>query len=112
MRRRTTTGQIDSALSNDLLSIRKVEVYYKTSRETETMDSDTFKDYLDFLSESGIFADFVDWHFEMNPYEKGGFIIESGAKNPCSENIVTVYLRISEDVNVEDIERILLFEEE
>lgn len=28
------------------------------------------------------------------------------------ENIVTAYLRIYEDVNVEDIERILLFEEE
>lgn len=112
MRRRTTTGQINSALSNDLLSIQKVEVYYKTSRETETMDVDTFKDYLDFLCESGLFADFVDWHFEMNPYEKGGFIIDSGAKNPCSENIVTVYLRISEDVNVENLERVLLFEEE
>ena len=36
----------------------------------------------------------------------------SGAKNPCSENIVTVYLQIGDDVNVEDIERILLFEEE
>lgn len=112
MRRRTTTGQINSALSNDLLSIQKVEVYYKTSQETETMDVDTFKDYLDFLCESGLFADFVDWHFEINPYEKGGFIIDSGAKNSYSENIVTVYLRISEDWNVENIEKILLFEEE
>ena len=76
------------------------------------MDVDTFKDYIDFLSESGLFADFVDWHFEMNPYEKGGFIIESGAKNPYSENIVTVYLRISDDLNVEDIERALEIEEE
>ena len=112
MRRRTTTGQIDSVLSNELLTIEKVEVYYKTSRETETMDVDTFKDYLDFLCESGIFAYFVDWHFEMSPSKKREYIIDSGAKNPCSENIVTVYLQIGDYVNVEDIERILLFEEE
>ena len=112
MRRRTTTGQIDSVLSNELLTIEKVEVYGKTSRETETMDVDTFKDCLDFLSESGVFSDFIDWHFEMSPSEKGEYIIESGAKNPYSENIVTAYLRISDDLNVEDIERILLFEEE
>lgn len=112
MRRRTTTGQIGSVLSNELLTIEKVEVYGKTSRETETMDSDTFKDYIDFLSESGIFADFVDWHFEMNLYKIGEYIINSGAKNLYSENIITVYLRISDDVNVEDIERVLLFEEE
>ena len=112
MRRRTTTGQIDSVLSNELLTIEKVEVYGKTSRETETMDVDTFKDYLDFLCESGIFADFVDWHFDMIPSKKGEYIIDSGAKNPYSENIVTAYLRISDDLNVEDIERILLFEEE
>lgn len=112
MRRRTTTGQIDSVLSNELLSIKKVEVYGKTSRETETMDVDTFKDYLDFLCKSGIFADFVDWHFEMSPSKKREYIIDSGAKNPYSENIVTAYLRISDDLNVEDIERILLFEEE
>ena len=112
MRRRTTTRQIDSAITNNLLSIEKVEIYYKTSKETEAMDSGTFKDNLDFLSESGVFSDFVDWHFEMSPSKKREYIIDSGAKNPYSENIVTAYLRISDDLNVEDIERILLFEEE
>lgn len=112
MRRRTTTRQIDSAITNNLLSIEKVEIYYKTSKETEAMDSGTFKDNLDFLSESGVFSGFVDWHYGMSPSEKGEYIIESGAKNPYSENIVTVYLRVGEDVIGEEIERNLLFEDD
>ena len=112
MRRKTTTQKLHEAISNNLLTIVKVQCSYKSSNRIDEINKEEFKDYLDFLCESGIFADFVDWHFEMNLYKIGEYIIESGAKNPCSENIVTVYLRISEDVNVEDIERILLFEEE
>ena len=123
MRRKTTTQKLHEAISNNLLKIVKVQCSYKSSnrideinkeesKETEAMDSGTFKDNLDFLSESGVFSGFVDWHFEMSPSEKGEYIIDSGAKNPYSENIVTVYLRVGEDVDAEDIERSLLFEED
>ena len=112
MRRRTTTQKLHEAISNNLLTIVKVQCSYKSSNRIDEMNKEEFKDNLDFLSESGVFSGFIDWHFEMSPSEKGEYIIESGAKNPYSENIVTVYLRISEDVDVEDIERVLLFEEE
>lgn len=112
MRQKTTTQKLHEAISNNLLTIVKAQCSYKSSNRIDEINKEEFKDCLDFLSESGVFSDFVDWHFDLSPYEKGGFIIDSGAKNPCSENIVTVYLRISEDVDVEDIERVLLFEEE
>lgn len=112
MRRRTTTQKLQQAITNNLLHIVKAEVYYKTSRKTETIDTDKFKDSLDFLCESGVFADFVDWHFERNISTKYEYILDSGAMNPYSENVVTVYLHVGDDVNVEDIERALLFLEE
>ena len=112
MRRRTTTRQIVSAISNNLLTIEKVECSYKSSSRIDEIDRETFKDNLDFLSESGILADCIDWHFDMSPSKKGEYIIDSGAKNPCSENIITVYLNVGEDVNMEDVEKVLLFEEE
>ena len=91
----------------------KAEIYHKTSRKTETIDVDKFKDSLDFLCESGVFADFVDWHYERNISTKGEYILDSGAMNPYSDNVVTVYLRVADGMNVEDIERtLLLFEEE
>lgn len=112
MRRRTTTQRLQQAITNNLLYIVKAEVYYKTSRKTETIDTDKFKDSLDFLCESGVFADFVDWHFERNISTKDEYILDSGAMNPYSENVVTVYLCVTDGVNVEDIERALLFLEE
>lgn len=112
MRRRTTTQKLQQVITNNLLHIAKTEVYYKTSRKTEIIDVDKFKDSLDFLCESGVFADFVDWHYERTLPAKDEYILDSGAMNPYSENVVTVYLCVADDVNVEDIERALLFLEE
>ena len=112
MRRKTTTQKLQQVITNNLLHIAKTEVYYKTSRKTEIIDVYKFKDSLDFLCESGVFADFVDWHFERNISTKDEYILDSGAMNPYSENVVTVYLCVADDVNVEDIERALLFLEE
>ena len=67
---------------------------------------------MDFLCESGVFADFVDWHYERNISTKDEYKVDSGAMNPYSENVVTVYLRVNDGANVEDIERILKIKEE
>ena len=112
MRKRTTTQKLQQVITNNLLHITKAEVYYKTSRKTETIDTDKFKDSLDFLCEASIFADIVDWHYEKNISTKDEYKVDSGAMNPYSENVVTVYLRVGNDVDVEDIERTLLFLEE
>ncbi len=112
MRRKTTTQKLHEAISNNLLTIVKVQCSYKSSNRIDEINKEEFKDNLDFLSESGVFSGFVDWHYGMSPSEKGEYIIESGAKNPYSENIVTVYLRVGEDVDVEDIEGSLLYEED
>lgn len=111
MRKRTTTGRLNSAITNNLLHIAKVEVYYKTSRKTETTDADKFKDSLDFLCESDVFAGCVDWHYEKNISVKDGYILDSGAMNPYSENIVTVYLRRNEKATDREIKKALLLEE-
>lgn len=112
MRRRTTTRQLQQVITDNLLHVVKAETYYKSSRKTETIDADKFKDSLDFLCETGVFADFVDWHYEKNMSAKDEYILDSGAMNPYSENVVTVYLCVDDDVSVEDIEKALKIEEE
>lgn len=112
MRKRTTTKQLQQAITNNLLHIAKVEVYYKTSRKTETIDVDKFKDSLDFLCESSVFANFVDWHYEKNISVKNEYILDSGAMNPYSENVVTVYLCVADGVNGEDVNKELKMTEE
>lgn len=111
MRKQTTTKQLQNAISNNLLHITKTEVYYKTSRKTETIDADKFKDSLDFLCESGVFADAVGWHFERD-HKLNGYIAECGRKNPDTEIIVTVYLGVGEGVKRKDVDMALSVTEE
>ena len=111
MRKRTTTQKLQEAITDNLLHIIKVEIYYKTSRETETIDADKFYENFSFLCESGIFSDAIGWHYERD-YRTGDYIIETGRMDGNSENIVIAYLRVNDGANVEDIERILKIEEE
>ncbi len=111
MNKITTTQKISEAISNNLLQIIKAEIYYKTSGKTETMDADRFQENLDFLCESGCFADAIGWHFERD-YKSNGYIAECGRMNPDTEIIVTIYFNVGDGVNGEDIERTLLFVEE
>ena len=112
MRKRTTTKQLNSAITNNLLHITKAEIYYKTSRKTETIDVDKFKDSLDFLCESGVFADAIGWHYERDIKSKS-YIAETGRMNPDVEIIITVYLTVCNGASRENVEKELnVIEEE
>jgi len=111
MGRITTTQKISKAISNNLLQITKAEIYYKTSRKTETIDADRFQEDLDFLCESGCFADAIGWHYEW-VHRSDGYIVEAGRMNPDSEIIITAHLNIAKNVTVKDIESVLIIEEE
>lgn len=107
MRRRTTTQQIHEALSNNLLQITKVEVYNKTSRKTDVIDVNTFRENLDFLAESGIFMNCVSWYFENNCDSDSDYIAECCRMDRSVDIIVTVYLNVGDGANGEDIDKIL-----
>lgn len=110
MRKRTTTKQFNSAITNNLLHIAKAEVYHKTSRETEIVDTDKFYENFGFLCESGIFSDAIGWHYGTDT-KTNGYIAETGRMNPDTEIIISVYLDVCEGVKIEDVERTLLFVE-
>lgn len=111
MRKRTTTKQLNSAISNNLLHIVKAEVYYKTSRKIEIIDTDKFYEDFSFLCESGCFADALGWHYEKD-IKSNGYIAENGRMDGSVEIIITIYLSVCNDVSDEDLEKVLLFAEE
>lgn len=112
MQRRTTTRQINTAITNNLLQVVKAECRYKSSDRIDEIGSDTFIENLQFVCESGVFADFADWHYERNLSEKDGYIFSSGSMNPYTENMITVYMRIANGACSENIEKELLFLED
>lgn len=111
MRKRTTTKQLNSAITNNLLHITKAEIYYKTSRKTEILDADKFYENFSYLCESGVFADAIGWHYERD-HKLNGYIAETGRMNPDTEIIVTVYLGVGEGAIGEEIEKMLEVTEE
>lgn len=111
MRKRTTTKQLQQAITNSLLDVIRVECHYKSSRRIDQITSETFKDSLDFLCESGIFSDFVDWHYEKSLSEKDVYIFDSGRMNPDSDTIVTAYFRKNDSTTDGEMQKALLFEE-
>ena len=110
MRKRTTTKQLQNALSNNLLTIEGAESYNKTTHQTDQISADQFKDSLDFLCET-IFYDSVGWNYERN-YKTGNYEIDCGRMNPNTDLIVIAHLCANNNVNSEDIEQALLFLED
>ena len=111
MRKRTTTKQLNSAITNNLLHIEKAEVHYKTSGKTEIIDTDRFTENFSFLCESGVFMNAIGWHYERD-FKTNGYICEVSRMNPDTEIIVTVYLTVCNGVCRENVEKILSVSEE
>lgn len=111
MRKVTTTKKINEAIANNLLQFQNVEVCYKTSSKTETIDTNRFTENFSFLCESGIFMDAIGWHYERD-IQANGYIAECGRMNPDTEIIITVYLGVCNGACREEVEKVLSVSEE
>lgn len=111
MKKQTTSKQLNTAITNNLLHITKAECSYKSSDRIDEISKETFRESMDYLIESGVFADSVGWHYEQD-CKSNAYIAECGRMNPDTEIIISVYLRVCEGVSVESVDKVLLFEEE
>ena len=110
MRKRTTTGQLQQAITNNLLHIEKVEIYHKSTHKTDKISIDSFKDSLDFICET-IFAPCIGQYFEKD-FKTGDYEIDCSRMNGSSDIVIIAHLCANEGVSEEDIESILKIEEE
>lgn len=111
MRRKTTTRQLQQAITNNLLKPIKAQKYSKSTRKSTTISTDTFIESLDFLCES-IFADCVGWHYEYDIKAKQ-YIIETGRMNGDADFIFVAHLCVNDGVSKEDVDKTLnVIEEE
>ena len=89
MRRRTTTQQLQNAITNNLLKITKAEIHHKSSKQVDILSIDSFKESLEFLAET-IFVDMIVWHYERSLNTDSEYIVDSGYRNSYSEDVVIV----------------------
>lgn len=111
MKRRTTTAQINEALTSNLLTVTKAECYHKTSRITDLIEVESFLEDFQFLCEANVFINCVGWTCQQD-HRTGLYILEAGRTDAYSENIITIHMRVNKGVKIEDIERALKIEEE
>lgn len=105
MQKRTTTQQLNAAITNKLLHITKSEICHKSTHQTVVISPETFQESLDFLCES-IFKDVVGWHYERN-YKTSNYEIECGRIDGSSDFIVIAHLCACDGVNREDVDMAL-----
>lgn len=110
MKKRTTTKHLNTTITNNLLHITKAEIYNKTTRKTDVINTDAFQESLDFLCET-IFADCIGWHFERD-INTGQYVTECSRKDGSVDLIIIAHLCARDSVNVEDVEKMLKIEEE
>ena len=111
MQKRTTTKQISTVITNNLLYVVRAECSYKSSNRIDKISAEKIKNDFDFLCESGIFAESLGWHYERD-HKTNDYILETGRYNPHSEIIITVYMRVCNGASIESVEKELLFLEE
>ena len=106
-RRKTTTQKLHNALSNNLFYITKVEIYHKSSHQTNVIEAEKFKEYFDFFCEAEIFADVIGWHYEADIKEKGYYIAETGRMVGDSDGIIIAHFKVNDSMSADDVEKIL-----
>ena len=88
--RHTSAANLQKALNSSLVTIKLVSVESKDSHETSEIPAEQFKNDLDLYLESGIFADSIDFKYEL-----------SG--NVC----ITVEMVINDGVDKKDLENVI-----
>lgn len=93
------------SIKNKTITIEKVicQSMADTKRtETDDIDSEAFVEALEFLNESTLFKDAVDFYYEFNG--KKQLIVRCGFKNPYMTECYTVNCSIKDGVSYKEID--------
>lgn len=102
--RHTSTSNLQKALNDKLVTIKSVTVESKDDHESGTITAEQFKNDLDFYMESGVFADSIDFKYELSGND---LTIYAGNMSSFCEVCITVELMVNDGVSKEDLENVL-----
>lgn len=100
----TTAGNLQKAINDNLVTVKSVKVESKDDHETKTITPEQFKNDLDFYMESGIFADTIDFKYEINGDNLTVYI---GNMSSFCDLCITVNLLVNDGVDAKDLKKAL-----
>lgn len=104
-RRATTAGNLQEAIYTYLVTVKTVKVESKEiDHDVRTITAEQFMTDLDFYMESGIFADSIDFTYELRGKD---LTVYAGNMSCYCEVCITVELTVNDDVSIDDLENTL-----
>lgn len=103
--RHTTALNLQKAINNNLVTVKLVKVESKDSHESKTIKAEQFKNDLDFYLESGIFADSIDFKYELSG---NNLKVYAGFMSSYCDSCITVEMVVNDGVvSEEDLENVI-----
>lgn len=104
-RRATTARNLQKAINDKLVTVQNTRIESKESdHASKTITAEQFKNDLDFYLESGIFADSIDFKYELGGNK---LTIYVGNMSSYCNVCITADLIVNDSVSKEDLENVL-----
>lgn len=100
----TTATNLQKALDQNLLTVINAKVESKDDHETKTITPEQFKNDLDFYMESGVFADSIDFKYELIGNDLKVYI---GNMSSYCNDCITVEMVVNDGVDKNDLENVI-----
>ena len=100
----TTASNLQKAIKSNLVTIKLVTVESKDNHETSEIPAEQFKNDLDFYMESGVFADSIDFKYELHDKD---LTVYAGNMSCYCDVCITVEIVVNDGVSKEDLENVI-----
>lgn len=100
----TTATNLQKAINEKLVTIKSANVESKDDHEMRTITPEQFKNDLDFYVESGVFADSIDFKYELIGNDLKVYI---GNMSSYCNVCITVEMVVNDGVDKNDLENVI-----
>lgn len=98
----TSARNLIKAIKGNMVSVTNVVLHYKDEDKTGSITSESFISDLEFYSESGIFADSIDFRYAKT--NDGILLVQAGNMSPYCDCSIAVALQVNDGISRNDVE--------
>ena len=98
----TSARNIIKAINGNMVSVTNAVLHYKDEDKTESITPEALISDLEFYSESGIFADSID--FKYSRAGKENLLVQIGNTSPYCNCSIAVALQVNDGISMDDVD--------
>lgn len=105
----TSTKNIANLFNKGMVTMQSAEYLYKSfpGENPEIADTKELEDNVKSLAQSGIFADSVEWHYQLTSHisDTEDFIITGDCNDALAGTVVIMFVCVADGFTLEDVEK-------